>query len=59
MLQTMQTNGPSKEQDIAKDWAIIAAKSAEELAESLEIMMIQTRPIGIARVAMRDFVHVP
>lgn len=36
-----------------KDIEKVLAKSADDLAESLEIMMIETRPIGDHRTALR------
>lgn len=36
-----------------KELAEVKKKTAEDLAESLEIMMVETRPVGEARKALR------
>lgn len=41
------------ESDMEKDRVIIMAKTPDDLAESLEIMMIETRMIGMGRISLR------
>lgn len=46
-----------KKSDFKTDWSrdhqIIMKKTREELAESIEIMMVELRPVNYARVALR------